>query len=154
LRNSEPNMYGALATIRNGYMQMQWSRVQMYLVFNTVALPLVFHTETEPTTRLIVGVVGIIVTIFMPIALVRGNYWSKYFSNKMAELEALDPEDDRCPRVTVFNDDQYRSFKKKRYATRKLFAPVAVILLAIWIWVTTRQGMALLVQAGYLQMSN
>jgi hypothetical protein len=131
-------------------MQMQWSRVQMYLVFNTLALPLVFRPETESNTRLIVGIVGVIVSLFIPIAIFRGNWWSKYFSNKMAELESLDPNDGKCPRVAVFNDDQYRSFSKKRYSSRKLFAPVAVILLAIWIWVTVRQAMALLVEAGYL----
>jgi hypothetical protein len=150
LQNSEPNIYGALATIRNGYMQMQWSRVQMYLVFNTLALPLVFRPETEPNTALIVGIVGVIVSLFIPVAIYRGNWWSKYFSNKMAELEALDSKDEKCPRVTVFNNDVYRSFSKKRYSSRKMFAPVAVILLAMWIWVTARQAVAMLVKAGYL----
>ncbi len=125
----------------------------MYLVFNTLALPLVFRAETDATTRLIVGIVGIIVSLFIPLAIYRGNWWSKYFSNKMAELESLDQGNDKRPRVTVFDDDRYKSFSRKRYSSRRLFAPVAVILLSIWIWVTLGQARELVLAAGYFKIS-
>jgi hypothetical protein len=58
MQNAEPNLYGGLATIRNGDMQMQWSRAQMYLVFNTVALPLIFASETDENVKFVLGIVG------------------------------------------------------------------------------------------------
>jgi hypothetical protein len=139
MKNSEPNIYGGLATIRNGYMQMQWGRVQMYLVFNTVALPIAYKSDTEGTTKLIVGIIGILVSLFIPIAIIRGNWWTKFFNQKLAKLEQLDGDSEQAPRVFAFSDEDFVSFSERKTASRKLFAPVAVIVFGLWIWLTTHQ---------------
>src|SRR5690348_6659260 len=121
--HSEPNIYGGLATIRNGYMQMQWSRAQMYLVFNTIALPLIFSPETETTVKLVIGLVGMVVSVCIPIAILRGNMWTKFFNAKMAELELLDAGNERAPRVPVFSDPLFATTADRKFASRKLFIP-------------------------------
>jgi hypothetical protein len=141
MQNAEPNMYGALATIRNGYMQMQWSRAQMYLVFNTIALPLIFASDTEANVKLVLGIVGMWVTIFIPIAIYRGNVWSKFFNEKMAQLELLDEDGDKATRVLVFSDPRFISIASKRFASRKLFVPLAIVLTSIWLEETVRHGL-------------
>src|ERR1700722_8818603 len=140
MQNAEPNVYSALATIRNGYMQMQWSRAQMYLVFNTIALPLVFAPGTSANVKFVLGIVGVWVTIFIPIAIYRGNVWSKFFNEKMAQLELLDKDGDKATRIFVFSDAQFGSITSKRFASRKLFVPLAIVLTSIWIEETIRHG--------------
>jgi hypothetical protein len=140
MQNAEPNLYGGLATIRNGDMQMQWSRAQMYLVFNTVALPLIFASETDENVKFVLGIVGMWVTIFIPIAIYRGNMWSKFFNEKMAQLELLDAGSEKAPRVLVFGDPQFASITDRRFASRKLFVPLAIILTSIWAEETIRHG--------------
>jgi hypothetical protein len=55
MHNSEPNIYGGLCTIRNGYMQMQWSRAQMYLVSHTIALPVMFNANMDEEVKFVLS---------------------------------------------------------------------------------------------------
>jgi len=132
MRDGEPNIYGGLATIRNGYMQMQWSRTQMYLVFNTVALPVEFGDKTEANVRLIVAIAGLIVSTCIPIAVARGERWTKFFNEKMAELERLDRSENNGSRASIFSDPIFESIRKSRLASRKVFTPVAVLVSTVW----------------------
>jgi hypothetical protein len=131
MRDGEPNVYGGLATVRNGYMQMQWSRTQMYLVFNTVALPVSFGTNTEGTIKLIVAIAGLIVSLCIPVAVARGERWTKFFNQKMAELEQLDGQDGGV-RVAIFSDPTFESIRTSRLASRKVFMPIAILVSVAW----------------------
>jgi hypothetical protein len=133
MRDGEPNIYGGLATIRNGYMQMQWSRTQMYLVFNTVALPVEFGARTEDIVRLIVAIAGLIVSTCIPIAVARGEQWTKYFNQKMAQLEQLDAAENNSSRVFIFSDPSFEAIRKSKFASRKVFMPIAFFVSFVWL---------------------
>ncbi|OGC86998.1 hypothetical protein A3D70_02050 [Candidatus Adlerbacteria bacterium RIFCSPHIGHO2_02_FULL_54_18] len=135
MRNGEPNVYAALATLRNGYMQMQWSRVQMYLVFNTIALPLVFGTDAEETAKFVISATGLTVHTLLPIAIWRGERWVRFFCQRMADLEQLDQEEgsQSGPRVQTFGHPDFEALRGSRTASRKLFAPIAIALELAWL---------------------
>ena len=133
MQNAEPNVYGALATIRNGYMQMQWSRLQIYLVFNTVALPFVFNNSTNSRARAAITILGTIVSVWVPIAIWRGQVWLRYFNDKMAELERVDFGLEKSIRVHVFSDIKFIKIARGRLASRKMFIPLAITVTMTWI---------------------
>jgi hypothetical protein len=134
MRDGEPNIYGALATMRNGYTQMQWTRVQMFLVFNTVALPLVFGTAQSETVKLIISVVAVGIHAILFIATKRADNWIDYMDARMAELERLDAETETEIRVFVFNRPQFGSMRNNPLASRKVFGFFGLLLAATWIW--------------------
>src|SRR5580692_1912246 len=133
MRNGEPNVYSGLATIRNGYMQMQWSLTQMYLVFNTVALPVVFGERTETNVRLIVAIAGLVVSTSIPLAVARGERWMRFFNEKMAKLELLDKSDGNGNRVSVFSDPDFEVIRNSRLAPRRIFGPILVLVSFVWL---------------------
>jgi hypothetical protein len=143
MRNSEPGMYTGLSVIRNGYMQMQWSRAQMYVAFHTLALPLIFSPSTDVKVRLVIGLVGIWVSVCIPIAIWRGNIWTKFYNTRMAELERLDAGQDVEPRVKIFSHPDFDATSGGKLASRKLFAPVAIGLTILWTEETLRNGLFL-----------
>lgn len=149
MRDGEPNIYIALATIRNGYIQLQWSRVQSYLVFNIVALPLVFGTGQVENVKFILCLIGIVFHTFIPLAVLRGERWTRYWNKKMAELERLDQQaaNKSGSRVLVFSDPRFEAMRTSRIASRKIFAPIAIALEVIWIEEAVRHGL-LLVHTG------
>lgn len=60
MRDGEPNMYTALSTLRNGQTQLQWSRIQMLLVFNMVAMPITTGGSQSEPAKLVLSMVGMI----------------------------------------------------------------------------------------------
>jgi hypothetical protein len=141
MRNSEPNMYAGLAIIRNGYMQMQWSRAQMYLVFNTVALPLVFKPETEYLVRFVLCLIALAVCVFLPVAMYGAHKWTNFYNGKMAEMERLDLGQDAEPRVKVFSDDRFGLMTNRKLASRYTFSAFAGILTIVWSVEAVRSGL-------------
>lgn len=141
MRISEPNMYSGLAIIRNGYMQMQWSRAQMYLVFNTVALPLVFNPQTEPAVKFVLCLIALAVSVFLPLAMYGAHKWTKFYNAKMAELEKLDAGETDGARVKVFSDDGFGTITNRKLASRYTFAPFVALLTAVWFLETIRWGL-------------
>lgn len=136
MQNGEPNVYTGIANIRNGYMQMQWSRTQMYLVFNTVALPTVLGS-TNSATKAILACAGLVVSTCIPIAVARGNQWMEYFSKKLSAMEILEsgcPGDDTRIRVPVFSDPEFERIRGGKFASRKVFLPLAVFVDCIWLF--------------------
>jgi hypothetical protein len=133
-------MYGGLATIRNGHMQMQWSRAQMYLAFNAIGLPLIFNPTLNTSAKFVLSIVGMTITSCLPYTILRGQMWMKFFNNKLAELERLDSEGERSPRIKVFSDPQFEAITTRRISSRKLFIPLCILLTGIWIEEAIRYG--------------
>jgi hypothetical protein len=79
VRDGEPQIYASLATMRNGYLQGQWQRVQMFLAFNTVAIPLVLGaaTTTSNKIQLVIDVAAVIAHLAMMQAMLRGGYMAR-----------------------------------------------------------------------------
>jgi hypothetical protein len=86
MRNGEPQIYTALATIRNGYVQSQWQRVQMFLTFNTIALPVVMATEQGPKISALVSVAGVLVHLILLQGTARANKWIERIDERLRQL--------------------------------------------------------------------
>ena len=127
MRDGEPSMFIGLATLRNGYMQMQWSRVQMFLLFNTVALPLVFGSGQTEIVKFVISGVGVLIHILLLNAVMRANDWIAFFDEKLFQFEQLDQDDQNSTRVFVFSDPRFSKKRSSLFASRRLFA-----LIVIW----------------------
>jgi hypothetical protein len=139
MRDGEPNIYGALVTIRNGYVQGQWQRVQMFLVFNTVAIPLVLATGTSDKIKLVIDVAAVIIHLAIMQATLRADTWLEFFDVRMVELENLDANDVAGVRVRVFSHPDFTSRRRTWLASRKSFGLIGIITLLFWIWQSLSQ---------------
>jgi hypothetical protein len=138
VRDGEPQIYTALATIRNGYLQGQWQRVQMFLVFNTVAFPLVFGTTQPEEVKFFISVVGLCIHAIILQATLRADIWIKFLDARMIELEGLDPDDASGIRIQVFSHPDFTVKRHSRFASRRSFGIVGLIVATIWVWQTIR----------------
>jgi hypothetical protein len=134
MRDGEPNMYTALATMRNGYMQMQWSRVQMFLVFNTVALPLVFGTGQNDIVKLFVSTVGVGMHVLLLMATGRAEMWISYIDTRLSALERLDWDNVNAVRVRVFSHVDFEAKRAGAFASRKIFGSLGATVMIVWLW--------------------
>lgn len=137
MQAGEPQVYTALATLRNGYMQSQWGRVQMFLIFNTISLPIGFSLDGRITLssmqHCVLGVIAIIFHVVMLNGTDRANRWIKFFDSRMADLECLDGEGDRATRVRVASHHDFQKIRNKRLASRKTFAFLCSMIVLLWI---------------------
>lgn len=134
MRDGEPNIYGAIATMRNGYLQGQWQRVQMFLVFNTIAIPLVLAANTSDKIRLIVSSAAVFAHLAIMQGTLRADGWLEFFDARMVELENLDIEDTVGIRVRVFSHPDFNPRRRTWFASRWLFGLFGIIALIFWIW--------------------
>lgn len=133
MRDGEPQVYTALATLRNGYMQTQWARVQMFLVFNTVALPLVFGINSPDQVKMFISFVGFGMHGVILQSTLRADSWIKYLDARMIELEQLDQKGAHSIRVLVFS---HADFARKRHswvASRRTFGLFGLAISVIWV---------------------
>ncbi len=145
MRDGEPQIYTSLATLRNGYMQTQWSRVQMFLVFNTIALPLVFgivQTTQPELLRFVISVVGAWMHVVLLNSTLRADNWIKYLDERMVELEQLDHEDQNLNGVRVhpFSHQDFATIRHSWSASRRLFGIVGLAIAGLWIEEAIRHG--------------
>jgi len=133
MRDGEPSMFIGLATLRNGYMQMQWSRVQMFLLFNTVALPLVFGSGQTEIVKFVISGVGILTHLLLLNAVMRANSWIKFLDGKLFQLEQLDQDDQNGARVFIFSDPQFSEKRNSLVASRVIFSIIGIGAIVLWI---------------------
>ncbi len=136
MRDGEPSMYIGLATLRNGYMQMQWSRVQMFLLFNTVALPVVFGSGQAEIVKFVISVIGALVHALLLNAVMRASGWIKLLDGKLFLLEQLDQDDQNSIRVFIFSDPQFSEKRSSLLASRIIFSIIGIGTTVLWIWET------------------
>lgn len=133
MRDGEPNMYTALATMRNGYMQMQWSRVQMFIVFNTVAIPLVYGTGQSSAVKFLIAMVAVGMHVLMLGATYRAEMWIKHIDSRLASLEKLDWADQQGVRVRVFAHVEFGEQRNSAFASRKIFGLLGTGIMVLWL---------------------
>jgi hypothetical protein len=136
MRDGEPQIYTSLATLRNGYMQTQWGRVQMFLVFNTIALPLVFgvvQTKQPELVRFVISVVGSCMHVVLLNATLRADNWIKYLDQQLVALERLDQEDPNGVRVLPFSNPDFGEIRHSWFASRRLFGVIGLAVATLWI---------------------
>ncbi len=136
MRDGEPQVYTSLVTMRNTYMQLQWNRVQIFLVFNAFALPLTFSAlaaERTEVLRLIVTIFGFLLHVLLLIARERADRWIRFLDKRLVELEKLDPKEARdFLRVPVFSHWKYVTLRHSAITTRGLFGIFGAIMTLFW----------------------
>jgi len=141
MRNGEPSMYIGLSGIRNGYMQMQWSRVQMCLVFNTMVLPVVIGTDQPEVIKFVISFVGILIHLLLLNAVLRANGWIKLLDRTLIQLELLDRESEEGARVSFFSSPDFEETRNSRFSSRIIFGLIGIVVIIVWIEETTRHGL-------------
>lgn len=134
MQDGEPNVYAAIATLRNGYVQGQWSRLQMFLTFNAIAIPIVIGTKQTELVNLLLSVAGVLVHYAVLLGAIRANDWIKYWDKKLKELEELDINSENSKvRVAIFSDPDFGSKRQSKWATRFSFIPLAILVVGFWV---------------------
>lgn len=133
MRNGEPNMYTALANLRNGYVQGQWSRLQLFLTFNAIGLPIVISDATSPQVKLLLSGMAVLIHYAVLLGSIRANRWIEFWDNKLANFERLDKSRNKI-RVAVFSDKDFGSKRKNRFSTRFSFIPLAGLIVGFWVF--------------------
>jgi hypothetical protein len=135
MRDGEPQIYTALATLRNGQTQLQWNRVQMFLVFNTIAIPLVMGTGQSAGVKFALSFIGLIGHFAIFVAAVRGDGWIDHWDGKMAELERLDQEEGNVlgSRVRIFDNMDFETRRRRGVTSRRIFGPIGIAFMLFWL---------------------
>ena len=130
MRNGEPNIYVALATLRGVQTRVQWSRIQMAAVFNTIALPLVFGLDQPELTRFVISVAGFALHVAFLVAARRGDRWVAYWDARMVELERLDQKErsKSVTRVAVFSRPAFKIMRGTGLTSRRIFGFIGIVI--------------------------
>lgn len=137
MQNGEPSIYVGLATLRNGQVNRRWQRLQMLLVFNMIAIPIVLGTANVELKAALCHV-GYVIHGAILVASWRGERWNRLWSRKMGGLERLDQSGrsgDKKSRVSVFSSPEYTKLQRSATQFTKgayIFAGMVVIA---WMWV-------------------
>lgn len=134
MQPGEHNVYAALVTARNAQLQAQWTRIQMFLVFNTVAIPLVFATGQSEAAKTAISVVAGGIHVALILSAFRSASWISFYDFKLVQMEQLDSEiDAQKIRVSIFSSREFEARQRSRLATRRIFTPVGVIFVVFWV---------------------
>ena len=134
MKTGEPNVYAALVTARNSQLQAQWTRIQMFLVFNTVAIPLVSGAGQSEAAKVAISFIASGIHIALMLSAFRSASWVGFYDLKLTQMEQLDSEDkeQKC-RVPVFSSREFKARQSSRFASRRIFAPLGVMFVIFWI---------------------
>lgn len=145
MRNGEPNVYGALATMRNAEAQMQWSRAQLFISLNAVGLPVVAQIGTVTSFSAILATVGCLINITWFLIAWRAESWTQYWHERMAQLEELDAgqEDDNSPqlRIRVFAGEDIEKVRRSGIRSFHLLLLLAFLAFLGWLYVLVAHTM-------------
>ncbi len=127
MQNGEPSMYIGLSTMRNGLTQIQWSRLQLFFMFNAIALPFVFAAGKNGNaisfanveiTKLLLSVVGVVIHVGFYFGALRAIRWIRYLSEKLADFERLDRKSEPSrTRVKVFSYSRFKELRRGQFVT-------------------------------------
>ena len=135
MHDGEPNMYTALAILRNGQTQLQWNRIQMLLGFNAIAIPIIFGATQSGQAKLVVSIVGFAVHLILIVSAIRASGWIDYWDERITDLEKLDSEEGNPNgiRVQVFSREEFSFLKARGRVLNKVFIIAGFIFMLFWI---------------------
>ena len=105
----------------------------MFLLFNTVALPLVFGSGQTEIVKFVISGVGILTHLLLLNAVMRANSWIKFLDGKLFQLEQLDQDDQNGARVFIFSDPQFSEKRNSLVASRVIFSIIGIGAIVLWI---------------------
>jgi hypothetical protein len=134
MQDGEPNMYTGLCTLLNGQVQRRWQRVQMLMVFNSIAIPTVF-TTTSSLLKLLLCLTRFSLHLVITNAAKRGERWVGFWIRKLEELEKTDQEQsagEKRSRVSVFTDVEYQRLRAKAVHRTRTTVAYGFALAVVW----------------------
>jgi hypothetical protein len=130
--------------MQTGLRATLWNAAQMYLVFQTVALPLVFSPGTDTIVKFVISLGGIAVSLAIPIIARRWYMQMHFLRSKMVEIEKMQ---NCASNVLVIDSPDYKSVVS-------VVLPVSIMLrvgmtgvLLAWVIEAYRYGRELLPSA-------
>jgi len=111
----------------------------MFLVFNTIAIPLVLATATSGNIKITICAAAVTVHLAIMQATLRADTWLEFFDERLVELEKLDADDVAGTRVQVFSHPNFTARRRTWLASRRNFGLIGVAALIFWIWQTISQ---------------
>lgn len=112
MRDGEPNMYAGLCAARNTTIQVLWSGMQAFLVFNAVAVPIAFGAIQEENVKLLISIFGFFMHLGLTIKVWYSTRLLKFWDNTLTALEELDQDSDSGTRVPVFSNVNFRKHRE------------------------------------------
>ncbi|RJQ36705.1 hypothetical protein C4552_02315 [Candidatus Parcubacteria bacterium] len=105
----------------------------MFLVFNTVALPIVFGTGQPEWVKFVISLVGLFVHLLILSATGRANNWIAFFDARLAALEEIDQDGSDSARVKIFSDPEFEERRSRALASRRLFSGIGIFVALVWL---------------------
>jgi hypothetical protein len=136
MRGEEPNMYGAIATIRNGEATLRWTRMQVFLFFNSIAIPVLTRTELGEGGKLALSAVGLAMCLIWFMVTMRAqellDFWDE--SMRLLELVDINQQDPKKsqPRVLVFSSRRYRLLNDEWMSFHFILYGITVVAMFVW----------------------
>lgn len=135
------NMYSSCATMQSGLRAALWNAAQMYLVFQTVALPLVFNPGTDTVVKFVICLGGIAVSVTIPIVARRWTIRMQFFIKKLAEIEETH---DSTSKILVFASPDYEFMRTFIVPVSTMMRIGIIGVLFFWLEEAIRNGRELL----------
>lgn len=134
MQNGEPNVYAAIVTMRNTYMLMQWQKVQMFLGFNIIGVPLLYAEEVPLSLKTAISIIGLLVHFGLLVASRRAEQWIRLYDVKLATLERYSDigAAESKIRVPLFSDEEVIGFRNVKTASRFLFGYIGIAIMIYW----------------------
>ena len=136
MRIDEPNMYGAIATIRNGEATLRWTRMQVFLFFNSFAIPILSRQELDIGTKFSISAVGFAMTLIWFLVTVRAQQLMKFWDNSLRRLELIDfnqtdPQKSQ-PRLLIFSSRQYQILSNEWVSFHFVLQGIPAVATLVW----------------------
>lgn len=136
MRNEEPSMYGAIATLRNGEATLRWTSMQIFLLFNSVAIPLLTRPEFDSRAKIALSAVGAALSIIWFLVTIRAQQWMMFWNESMRRLEVLDVNHTdppaSQPRVLVFSSRWFAEISREWITFHLILHGMTVVAMFVW----------------------
>lgn len=123
-------------------MQTQWNRIQMFLVFNSIALPIAFgitpNMVVTNTVKMYVSIMAFCLHVVLINGTLRADRWIKYIDEKLKLLEIIEENELNAIRVKIFSDEKFWLMRKSKFASRRLFGAVGLAVMILWLVLSMR----------------
>jgi hypothetical protein len=114
-------MYTGLCTSRASTIQLVWSAMQAFLVFNAIAIPIVFGSAQQEIVKFIIALVGFFAHVGFSLAAWYLTRLLWLWDQALRNLEQLDQGTDAAPRVAVFSHPDFARHQERRPLIAFLF---------------------------------
>jgi len=112
--------------------------MQIFLIFNSIALPVLTRPELDIKAKTIISIVGLALSMVWFLVTIRAEQWIHFWNGAMRRLELLDfdrrRQDTDAPRVAVFSSLGFRTLSEEWVTVHRILLGVTFVAMAVWLW--------------------